>query len=102
MSRKTEDVTSELEKEFLAAKEQAEKEINEKLEVASKALTEAEQISEKYGVPFYSNVSFLSQTYTPNSFSEKFGELDKDWLWEIADSYYPDDDYPGWQHSAVC
>jgi hypothetical protein len=91
---------TELEKEFLKAKEEAEKEIQKYVDEASHALRKAVKASENYGIPFYSHISFLSNTYTPRSYDEKWSEVDQDWASDVADIY--SDGYPGWQHSAVC
>lgn len=92
-----------LEQEFTDVVNKHRSEIEDQLKIASKAIAKAEKLSEKYGIPFYSNVSPLGQNYTPASFDEKFGELDHDMVYEIAD-IYPGGEYhtEGWEHSAVC
>ncbi len=74
------------------------REIDQKIVIAQEALNEAESISEKYGVPFYSNVSPLGQDYRPASFDEKWNSpIDE------IDEYDLDlPEYEGWQHSMVC
>jgi hypothetical protein len=93
-------VETDMEKEFKKAQEVAMEKINAKIAEAAVALSEAVKVSEEYGVPFTSEVSFLYNTYTPDSFEEKFSEVDRDWLNEVAEIYV--DGYSGWEHSAVC
>lgn len=91
-----------LEKEFEEVFKAAIKDIDEKLNIASGAIAEATKIAEKHGIPFHSWVSPLSQSYTPKSYWEKFGELDPDFTAEVSDVWPADEDYVGWEHSAVC
>lgn len=93
----------ELEAEFRALVKKHQAEIDEQLKIASKAIAKAEKLSEKYGIPFSSGVSPLGQSYTPASFQDKFGELDRETVMEITD-VYPGGEYDmeGWEHSAVC
>jgi len=74
---------TELEVEFKKVFEKHSQEIEDQLETAAKAITKAEKLSEKYGLPFHAQVSPLSQPYWPASFSTKF-------------------DGEGWRHSAFC
>ncbi len=98
---------SDLETKFKEAHEKASAEINEHLEKASVELLAAIKVSEKYGIPFSTNVSFLPNTYTPESFSKMWKKLDKDSLnnlFEEIDLYVDAYclDYGGWEHSDVC
>jgi methionine aminopeptidase len=77
------------------------KEIDEHLENACRELDAAVNISEKYGIPFSTNISFISQNYNPKSRSKKYPDLDSDFLESVTGTYGSEDDY-GWQHSAVC
>lgn len=86
---------SPLEKKYLETKEAVTKEINEKLEIASKAISEATQLAEEHGISFDANVSPLSQVYRAASFEEKWPELDKSWSKDFPE-------YGGWEYSAVC
>jgi hypothetical protein len=85
-----------LEEKFKEALEASGDRIREKIAEACRALEAAVAISEEYGVPFYSPISFLSQNYTPESLAEKFPDVDP-WDYDIAVN-----EYPGWEHSAVC
>ena len=77
--------------------------IEEQLEIAAKAIAKAEKIAEKYGLPFQASVSPLSQSFTPESFWEKFGDLDSDFVMDITDAYLGEEHgEAGWEHSAVC
>lgn len=92
-----------MEREFRLAcygREAVLKQIEEKVNAASAALAEAETLSERYGIPFDSSVSPLSQTYIPGTFGEKFPELDRDFVGDVTGSYLHE--YEGWEHSAVC
>jgi hypothetical protein len=63
---------------------------------------EAEKLSDEHGIPFGSNISPLSQSYFPNSFREKFPDLDLD-SEEIQELVGYSEYYEGgWEHSAVC
>lgn len=90
---------SEFEREFRNAIPDANKRIQEKLDLASKYLEEALKISEETGVPFESGISFLGQSYVPKTFEGKFPEVSNAFMQEAANVY---NDYPGWQHSAIC
>lgn len=89
-----------LEQRFKSAAEVAQKRIKEKLVEASKALSEAEDISNQLGIPFYSHISPLSQGFQPRSFSDKWKGVDENLLWEVCNTGLLE--YDGWQHSAVC
>lgn len=104
-----------LEKEFLTAAKKAVKQIRAQLVVANKAVQKAEEISEKYGIPFNpasvapegfftAYTEHFSSVFTPESFDEKFGDLDLDFLYndeELTDCT-PGQYGPGWEHSQVC
>jgi hypothetical protein len=90
---------SEMERSFRLAVSDAHKRIDEKLDEAWTAIRAAVKISEETGIPFYAGVSPLGQSYIPNSLSEKFPEVDREFYSEIAGA---SGEYEGWQHSAVC
>jgi hypothetical protein len=91
------DEKSDLEKKFEQAYSEGKRLIEEHLKKASEELNKAIQVSETLGVPFYSGISFIGNTYTPRSFSKIWDELDEDFLYD-----YEASSYPGWEHSAVC
>lgn len=93
-----------MEAEFEYLVEEANKRINEKLAIAAEALKEAVKISEETGIPFSSDISFLNNDYTPESFQKLHGdkEFDEDFVSEITGVYIEYEDQSGWQHSAVC
>ena len=96
---------TELEKEFEKIANDAQTKIDEKLKEAGQALEEAMKISEESGVPFSSDISFLSQSYIPTSFKKKYPELSIEFVTSVTGAYtsYNDDfSYGGWEHSAVC
>ncbi len=92
---------TELENEFRQLVNQHKFEIEAKVKEASDALAEAEELADKYGIPFYSDVSRINQGYTPKLFLDKFeDELDADVVYKLTQVY--DLEYEGWAHSAVC
>lgn len=92
-----------LEDEFTELVTKHKQEIEAMLREASDALDEAVQLSEEYGIPFNSQISFLSQGYTPTSFKDKFDKLDHEMVCDLT-GCYPGGEYggDGWEHSAVC
>lgn len=101
-SELSEEDRTDLEEKFKKAYAKASEKIDEQIEIAQKAISKAEEISEKYGIPFHSQITPLSMTYRPESFSDKWGEL-VDSLDELTDGeMYGVPDYEGWEHSAVC
>lgn len=89
-----------LEEEFKALLDTVGKEIDEKVSAAAKLLDEAIDLSDKHGVPFYSPVSNLGQSYCPTSFTDKFSSLDSDNVRELTEVY--DLEGYGWEHSDIC
>lgn len=96
----TEQGQSSLEEEFKQAVNKCADKIEDKLNKAAKLISEAEKLSEEYGVPFRARISPISNTYVPDSFQEQFGKLDSEIIIEICDVY--SDLEPGWEYSAVC
>lgn len=90
---------STLEREFRNAANEVLVKIREKVVAASKLLDEAVELSEKHGIPFSSEISFLGQPYKPTTFDEKYGEIDADFVDSVTGAYC---EYEGWQHSDVC
>lgn len=90
---------SEVERAFRLAVDDAHRRIDEKMAIARAALNEAVKISEETGIPFSASVSPLSQSYIPDSLSEKFPDVDRDFYSEMTGA---SGEYEGWQHSAVC
>jgi hypothetical protein len=93
---------TELEKEFSDLVKVAKDQIEAKLKEARYAIQEAQNISERYGVPFYANVSPLSQSYFPKTYYAKFSELDSDFVVDLTDAYDKWGETYGWMHSSVC
>lgn len=94
---------SELDREFLEVLSIAIGKIKEKEKEAISALSEAEDLCNKYGIPYDFSVSRLSQIYQPDT--SRWDKLKKDeakWrtLQEMFDLY--EGEYEGWQHSMVC
>jgi hypothetical protein len=90
---------SEMERSFRLSMIDAHEKIEEQLAIARTALNKAEKISDETGIPFYANVTPLSQSYVPASMAEKFPDLDRIFAGEITGAY---GEYGGWQHSEVC
>jgi len=90
---------SEMERAFRLAIDDAHKRIDEKMAIARNALNEAVKISEETGIPFSASVSPLSQSYIPDSLSEKFPDVDREFYSDLTGAW---GEYEGWQHSAVC
>lgn len=93
---------TEVERSFRAVAADASRRIEEKLALASKYLDEAVEISNETGVPFHTGISFLSQSYFPGNTSEKFEDVDTDFINDITGAYHSEYGDEGWQHSAVC
>ncbi len=93
---------NELERKFRKAADEAGKKIQKLLAKASKAIDEAEEIAEKFGVPFSSSVSPLSQAYYPTTTNDLYPDLDRDFIDTVSGAYHSDYGEDGWQHSAVC
>lgn len=96
---------SELEKEFNSLVNTVGQTIQDKLNIAEKALAEACELANKHGIPFEASVSQIGQTYVPSSFSGKFGSLDLEKIEELTkvSSWDLEGDYHrGWHHSQVC
>lgn len=87
-----------IEEEFKKALKKAGDEISQHLDKAKIELEKAVKVSERYGVPCYFYISFLGQYYKPESFDEKWKDLDKEDLFD----HYDFPEYNGWQHSDVC
>jgi hypothetical protein len=92
---------SQLEREFRTEANAHLNEIFVKANAASDLLAEAVALSEKYGIPFQSPVSFLGQSYFPNTFKQKYKGVDTSFVYSVtyASSEYG---YGGWEHSDVC
>jgi hypothetical protein len=88
-----------MEREFRNAVIAHDEQIQNKLDEACRALNEAVELSDKFGVPFHSQISFLSQGYKPESINQIFGDLDTDLIVSITQVY---NEYEGWQHSQMC
>jgi hypothetical protein len=92
---------TQLEREFRTSATSVLDEIQKKVAAGAKLLEEAVALSEAHGIPFNSEISFLGQSYFPESFQEKYGDVNSDIVYAIteATSEYGD---AGWEHSDVC
>ena len=91
---------SAVELEFKALCEEVLPQIEARINIARQAIKEAEELSEKYGVPFSSDITPISMGYMPASLDDRFRDLDSNIMYDLAGTYL--DDYEGWEHSAVC
>ena len=73
----------EFQREFRLANNKASELIAKHLSDAEEALSKAVDVSEEYGVPFSSGISFLSQNFHPSTTSEKFPEVDSEFINEL-------------------
>lgn len=92
---------SPIEREFRIKSKEISEAIDKKIDEASAALGEAVKLSEKHGIPFRSNISFLDQGYSPSTTRSIYSELDKEFVRTIT-GVYNEYDGEGWEHSAVC
>lgn len=92
---------SELEREFRNTANETLREIQENIATATSALEKAISISERDGIPFSSNISFIGQCYVPQSLRSLHPDINRELVNSITESY-SDSGYPGWEHSAVC
>ena len=90
---------SAVELEFKALCDEALPQIEARINIARQAIKEAVELSEKYGVPFSSDITPLCMAYTPVSLDDRFRDLD-DAMYDIAGTYI--NGYEGWEHSAIC
>jgi hypothetical protein len=88
-----------LEEEFIAVHDKMLDELKKHLKDAEDSLDKAVALSEMNGIPFYSNISFLSNSYVPTSLKEKFKGLSTSTVEEVTGVW---EDYPGWHHSQIC
>ena len=93
---------NDMEREFRKAALKAEGQIQKLLDKAARAISEAEELSEQYGVPFSSSVSPIGQSYYPTTTESIFPDLDRDFIDDITGAYHSDYGEEGWQHSDVC
>jgi len=93
---------TEIERQYRKVAHEAGEKIDKLLAKAAKAISDAEEIADKYGVPFNSGVSPLSQSYFPSTTSELFPDLDSEFVNDVTGAYHSEYGEEGWQHSAVC
>lgn len=95
--------TEEIEKEFTEVCAKISPQIQEKLSAAAKLINEAEALAEEHGVPFEpdDDIMWCTPAYIPESFAEKFPEIDHEFVYEVA-NVYPGCEYNGWQQSQTC
>jgi hypothetical protein len=94
---------SQLEKEFEKLIDTVGEQIAAHVATAVQSLKAATDLADQYGIPFFTNVSELGQPYIPDSFRNKWGTLDKEFVANLTEvgSYELNSSY-GWQHSQVC
>jgi len=93
---------TEIEREYRKVAYKAMKKINNHLIKATKAISDAKNIADKYGVAFQTSISPISQSYYPSTISDMYPDLDPDFINDVNGTYHSDDNREGWEHSAVC
>jgi hypothetical protein len=95
--------SSKLEADFKQLMDTVGEEIFQRVRLAEENLRAAVELSDKHGIPFFSNVSELGQAYVPNSFSNKWKKLSKELVRDLTE-VFPDDlkNGDGWSHSQIC
>lgn len=96
------DAEKALEIEFSKVCQTITPQIKEKIDLAAKLIEEAEGLSEKHGIPFRAKVSFIYNSYIPQSLDKKFPDIDDEFVSEETGVYKFEYGGGGWQHSAVC
>jgi hypothetical protein len=95
-----------LESRFRKVVDEHNSSIQEKLKAAAELIEQAENLSEKYAIPFRPDVSItgFSMSYIPESFKKIFSNLDLDIVRDITRAYSPlgHDAFAGWQQSQTC
>lgn len=92
-----------LENEFEELVSTIGEEIHAKVKQAEGLLYEACALADKHGIPFFTNVSLLGQPYVPESFKNKWKELDHDFVTNVTEvAGYDLGSAYGWSHSQVC
>ena len=97
-------MSNQLEKEFETLYKTFGKEIAAKIQQAEKLMNEAIEIADKYGIPFEVD-SFSNQRgwYVPETYADRFEKLDKDFVMELTDiSSYRLGRANGWSYSSIC
>lgn len=106
MEDELEEIELSLEEEFDELSDCILDEIKMHLHNAEEALSRAVQLSNENGIPFSSGISFIWQTYIPNSYYDKFLQIDPEYVETLTGVWVNSepDDYKkiGWEHSAIC
>lgn len=91
-----------LESEFKSTMDKVQPQIKEILKKAEEELQKAVALAEEHGVPFLSYVEGMptSRRYTPNSFGAKWGDVDRDVLYDY-DIYDRDTGWEYWRSSSL-
>lgn len=84
---------------YRATVEKHRPEIEAKLEAARKALSEACDIADQHGIPFYSKLSEIGQNYGPKKAPP---DISGDLMYELTGVWADSFSGYGWEHSAVC
>lgn len=94
--------SAKLEVEFRSAMDKVRPQITEILKKAEEELQKAVALAEEYGVPFSSDVEGMpaARRYTPNSFGSKWGDVDRDVLYDY-DIYDRDSGWEYWRSSSL-
>jgi len=92
-----------LEKEFESLADTVGVEIQSKIDEAERLIAEACALADESGLPFFTNVSVVGQPYVPETFQNKWRDLDRDFVANLTEVATSDlSSAYGWQHSQVC
>jgi hypothetical protein len=89
-----------MEREFRNLNNEVGRHIQTLLQEADDKIYEAKKLSETHGLPFYSPVCDLGQSFCPGSFKTLYPNLDEDVAKVISDSDHIAT-YSGWKHFAI-
>ena len=97
-------MSDQLEKEFNSLFNSFGKEIEAKVKQAEKLMNEAIEIADRYGIPFSADIfASMRGWYVPETYGDRFGQLDKDLVMDLTDvSSYRLGRAIGWQYSNIC
>lgn len=77
--------------------------IEAKIALSAQILKEAMELADAHGIPFYSEISLIPQSYVPTTFNKKFKDINPDVVEELTGvSEYDQNDAYGWHVSQVC
>jgi hypothetical protein len=92
-----------LEREFETLIDTVGKQIEEHINAAHKSLLAATELADAHGIPFFTHVSELGQSYVPYSFRKKWVDLDPNYVVDLTEIDKEElSEAGGWQSSSIC